>query len=160
MITIITSILFSFGLTFIISNIQDWNTFILIAAMHTFINIIANGSLLSRELRDIQNIARNISIKFLISTCSSLTMVVYFAMTIASTKTNINIKVFGYLATLFGIESIIFYVQITMFKENERVYIVSLIEKCFDVLMCSLILAFGWIGGIPCSYLISIFMQN
>ena len=49
MINIFTSILFSFGLKFVFSNIKHWDTFIMIAVINTIFNVFVNGSLQSHQ---------------------------------------------------------------------------------------------------------------
>ena len=163
-INIMISILFSFGLKFVFTNVGNWVEFLIIHVMNSVMNIFMNGSLQSHQygkqlingiklrlnksivpqskqltitdfsqieevLKYNKQLAFGLSIKFLISSCSSIIMIVYFAMSMVSFNMDISDQVYEFMAASFGFECIVFFGQIYFFKKRDRKYFLSEIYK-------------------------------
>jgi len=120
-------------------------------------------------------LAIGLSLHFIVSASSCLIMMVYFGMLMGSLNAQIDNKVFEFMAASFGVDCIIIFFQILVFKKRDRHYFFKLdsfkhcgtkFEKVveivgqapayefdpdyvwIDILHYSLLLAWFWIGGI------------
>ena len=82
------------------------------------------------EIKEIKTynyeLAIGLSISFIVSASSSLIMMVYFSMLILSVNTKIDNKVFEFMAASFGIDCIIIFCQILVFKKRDREYFMKM----------------------------------
>ena len=76
------------------------------------------------DIEEIKNynyeLAIGLSLHFIVSASSSLIMMVYFGMLMGSLNAQIDNKVFEFMMASFGIDCIIIFVQILVFKKRDR----------------------------------------
>ena len=71
-------------------------------------------------------LAIGLSLHFIVSASSSLIMMVYFGMLMGSLNAQIDNKVFEFMAASFGVDCIIIFFQILVFKKRDRHYFFKL----------------------------------
>ena len=72
------------------------------------------------------DLAVGLSIHFIVSASSSLIMMVYFGMLRGSLNAKIDNKVFEFMAVSFGIDCMIIFGQILVFKKRAREYFIKM----------------------------------
>ena len=101
-----------------------------------------------------RELAFGLSIKFLISSCSSLIIMTYFAMSMVTFNMSIDNKVYQFMAASFGVDCIVFLGQIFVFKKRDRKYFVMTVKVIVpesswaEFITVSLFLAWFWIGNL------------
>ena len=164
-IDIFISILFSFGMKFVFTNVGNWTQFIIINIINCTLNILIQGSFQSHQygkriinkLKELFNklpclpeskqlkitdfsdinevlkynkdLAFRLVVNFIISSSSSLIVSVYFVMTMVSTNAKIDDRVYEFMAASFGVDCIIFFGEIFVFKKRDRKYFLTAVHE-------------------------------